>query len=69
MGSDSHCTVEQNISDSDVLDIPPPPRIKSFKETVQALEDVQAFLENCGCQDSARTTTVLLNDVASMFLV
>ena len=29
VGSDAHCTVEQNNSDSDDLDIPPPPpRIK-----------------------------------------
>ena len=35
VGSDAHCTVEQNNSDSDDLDIPPPPpRIKSFKEAV-----------------------------------
>ena len=40
VGSNAHCTVEQNISDSDVLDIPPPPRMESFKETVQMLEDV-----------------------------
>ena len=57
VGSNAHCTVEQNNSDSDDPDIPPPsPRIKSFKEAVQALEDVQTFLENRGCLDSAHTT-------------
>ena len=32
VGSDAHCTVEQNDSDNEDLDIPPPsPKIKSFK--------------------------------------
>ena len=67
--SDAHCTVKQNNSDSDNLDIPPPPpRIKSFKEAVQALENVETFLENRGCLDSAHTTSLLLNDVASNYV-
>ena len=69
VGSDSHCTVEQNNSDNDDLDIPPPsPKIKNFKEAVQALEDVQTFLENRGCLDAAHTTSLLLNDVASTYV-
>ena len=66
VGSDAHCTVEQNDSDNEDLDIPPPS--PSFKEAVQALEDVQTFLENRGCLDSAHTTSLLLNDVASNFV-
>ena len=60
--SDAHCTVEWNNSDSDDLNIP---RIKNFKEAVLALEVVQTFLENRGCPDSAHTTSLLFNDVAS----
>ena len=44
VGSDSHCTVEQNNSDNDGLDIPhPSPRMKNFKEAVQALEECRLF--------------------------
>ena len=64
--SDAHCTVEQNNSDSEDLDIPPPPpRIKSLKEAVQVLEDIQTFLDNHSYQDSANTASLLLNDIAS----
>ena len=60
VGTDLHCTVEQNNSDNDGLDIPPPsPRMKNFKEAVQALADVQTFLENRGCLDAAHTTSLL----------
>ena len=48
--------------------ISPSPKIKNFKEAVQALEDVQTFLESRGCLDSAHTTSLLLSDVASNYV-
>ena len=59
--------MEENNSD-DENDIPPPPRIKNFKGAVQALEDVQTFLESRGCVDSANTTSLLVNDIASNYV-
>ena len=45
----------------------PPPSTKNFKGAVQALEDVQTFLQICVCLDAAHTTSLLLNDVASTY--
>ena len=52
-----------------ILTFPPPsPKLKNFKEAVKALEDVQLFLKNSVCSDSAHTTSVLINDVASKYV-
>ena len=59
-------TEEENTSDNEALDIlPPSPKIKNFKETVKALEDVQLFLESRGCVESALANSLVLNSVAS----
>ena len=63
VGSDAYCTL---IVTSNVLAILSPPRIKNFKEAVQTLEAVQTFLQKCDCLDLAHTTSLLLNDVASI---
>ena len=64
---ESHLTTEEeNTSDNKDLNIlPPSPKIKNFKEAVQALEDVQLFLESLGFMDSAHANSLVLNSVAS----
>ena len=64
---ESQLTIEEeNTSDNEDLDIlPPSPKIKNFKEAVQALEDVQLFLESRGCMESAHANSLVLNSVAS----
>ena len=59
-------TEEENTFDKEDLGIlPPSPKIKNFKEAVQALEDVQLFLESRGCMESAHANSLVLNSVAS----
>ena len=43
VGSDAHCTVEENNSNSDDLVIST--SFSNFKEAAQVLEDVQTFLK------------------------
>ena len=55
--------------DNDDFDIPPTfTKTKQLKEAVKALEDVQLFLKNSVGSDSAHTTSVLINDVASKYV-
>ena len=48
------------------LDVPPcQPKLKSFREAMESLEDVKIFLEHSGCLEQARTTSSLLSELAS----
>ena len=43
----------------------PPPRIKSFKEAILALEEVDIFLDSQSCLDDAATTAMLIDNLAT----
>ncbi len=45
--------------------VSPEPKLKSFKEAIQYLEDCRIFLEHHGCFEQASTATSLVSDLAS----
>ena len=48
------------------FNVPPPvPKIHSFKEAIQSLDDIKVFLEDRGCFEQASTATSLLAQMAS----
>ena len=60
---------EATEQDSDVDEefdvLPPSPKIKSYKEAIQSLEDVQTFLESRGCLEAANDAFTLINQLAA----
>lgn len=48
------------------FNVPPPvPKLQSFKEAIQSLDDIKVFLEDCGHFKQASTATALLAQMAS----
>ena len=48
------------------FNVPPPvPKIQSYKEAIQSLEDVKIFLEARGCFELASTASSLLAQMAT----
>ena len=43
----------------------PSPKIKSFKEAISALEDVQNFLESRNCPEDATMAAMLIDNLAT----
>ena len=67
-GNDSSLTdraeiVEDKEKDYDVP--PPPPKIQSYKQAVEALEDIKIFLEHHDCLELASNATTLLSELAT----
>ena len=58
----------EEISESEEVDIPPPPKLKNFRDALTSLEDVQIFLESRGCSHSAHANSMLMNQVASDYI-
>ena len=44
---------------------PPAPKLQSFKEAIQSLDDIKIFLEDRGHFEQASTATALLAQMAS----
>ena len=62
-------SVESDGEDGENMDISPPvPKIVSFKEAIQSIEDVQLFLENRGLFEQASSASLLLDQVTSWYL-
>ena len=60
---------EEDVHDGDEesLDISlAPPKIRSFQEAIQALEEVKHFLDSCGCIARATQASSLVDDLASL---
>ena len=51
----------------DRIDDPPPvPKIKSYKEAIQSLEDIQDFLERRGCIEEAMGIASKVDMIANL---
>ena len=59
-------TSQVSDDEDEELDLPPSqPKLKSFKQAMESLEDVQIFLEHSGCLEQAFTTSSLISELAS----
>ena len=59
-------TVEDESDVDEEFDLSPPsPKIKSYREAIQSLEDIQMFLESRGCLKAASNVSSMINQVAS----
>ena len=58
-------TSYRHVSDKE-LDLPPcQPKLKSFRQAMESLEDVRIFVEHFGCLEQASTTSCLISELAS----
>ena len=67
MEEPTECASEDEDKDEDEeeeLDIPPPlPKLYTYKQSMESLEDVKIFLEHRGCLEQASTATSLLTEL------
>ncbi len=60
-------TVEDEEADGEEEDLdlqPPPPKLRSYREAIQSLDDVKTFLESRSCFTAALHTSSLVDEVA-----
>ena len=63
-------SVEDKESDTEDIDLLPPPlKIKTFKEAIDSLQDVKNFLENPLCFTEATDTSCLIDKIAMLHSV
>lgn len=48
------------------MDVEPPPKIKNFKEVIEALEDVNSFLENHGHIEASNMVGSAIDEIATL---
>ena len=59
-------TSQVSDDEDEELDLPPSqPKLKSFKQAMESLEDVKIFLEHSGCLEQASNTSSLISKLAS----
>ena len=56
---------EQDESEDDMEDTQVRPKLKSFKEAIQSLEDIQCFLQSRGCTSGAISTGTIIDNLVS----
>ena len=58
-------TTEEKSDVDEEFDVPlPSPKIKSYRETIQSLEESQIFLDSRGCLEAATHASSLINLVS-----
>lgn len=58
--------VTQSNGEEEEFNVPPPtPKLQSFKEAIQSLDDIKVFLEDHGHYEQASTAAALLAQMAS----
>ena len=55
---------DEEDNEDNIDDVLSPPKLKSFKETIQSLEDVQNFLQTHGCTHIALSVGNIIGTVA-----
>ena len=56
---------EQDESEDDMEDTQVLPKLKSFREAIQSLEDVRCFLQSRGCTSEAISTGTMIDNLVS----
>ena len=70
VGGDNPPEEEQELSDMEDVDLLPPPlKIKTYKEVIESLEHVKNFLESHLCFTEAMDTSSLIDQVAKLHSV
>lgn len=54
---------EQDKSEDDMEDTEVLPKLKSFKEAIRSLNDIQCFLQSWGCTSEAIFTDTIINNL------